>query len=421
MKLGRLLRLAWKSLWLHRLRSLLTMLGMLFGVGSVVAMLAIGEGASQDAQAQIRRLGSRNLLLASIAPQASSSASERNTMELRYGLLRSSERRIAETVPGIVRLVSRRDIKVEARYGARKFSTVLLGTGPDYASVANLRVELGRFLAPADATERRGVVVLGAVAAQRLFLNADPIDRLVRVGSDAYRVVGVLAQRGEGTGGTAGTGGESDEAIYTPLETMSDRYGRSVVHRTAGGRQREAVELHRITVEARTLEDVPVVAEALRSFLEQAYPKDDVRLTVPLELLRQAEETKRIFTVVLGSMAAISLLVGGIGIMNIMLATVVERTREIGVRRALGARRSHIVSQFLVETLVLAMLGGVAGLAAGNGFAHLAAWFGKVSVVITPTSLVLAFGTCLLVGLVFGLYPARRAADLDPVEALRRE
>ncbi len=421
MRLGRLLRLAWKSLWLHRLRSVLTMLGMLFGVGSVVAMLAIGEGASQDAQAQIRRLGSRNLLLASVAPQASGSASDKNANELRYGLLRSSQRRIRETIPGIARVVARRDVKGEAWYGPRKFTTMLLGTEPDYAEVANLRLERGRFLSAADAQERRAVVVLGSVAAQRLFLNVDPLERLVRVGSDAYKVVGVLAPRGEGTGGTAGTGGESDEALYTPLETLSDRYGRSVVFRSSGGRQREAVELHRLTIEAATIEDVPRAAEALRAFLEVAHPKDDVRLTVPLELLRQAEETKRIFTVVLGSMAAISLLVGGIGIMNIMLASVIERTREIGVRRALGARRAHIVTQFLAETLVLSMLGGLAGLAGGKGFAHLAAWFGNVSVVITPFSLALSFGVCLVVGLIFGLYPATRAADLDPVEALRHE
>jgi putative ABC transport system permease protein len=267
MKLGRLVRLAWKSLWLHRLRSLLTMLGMLFGVGSVVAMLGIGEGASQDAQAQIRRLGSRNLLLASVAPQASGSASDRNSTELRYGLLRSAQRRVLETIPGVVKAVARRDVRGEAWYGPRKFTTMLLGTEPDYAEVANLRLERGRFLSAADGEERRAVVVLGAVAAQRLFLNSDPLERLVRVGSDAYKVVGVLATRGEGTGGTAGTGGESDEALYTPLQTLSDRYGRSVVFRSSGGRQREAVELHRLTVEARTIEDVPQVAEALRAFL----------------------------------------------------------------------------------------------------------------------------------------------------------
>jgi putative ABC transport system permease protein len=420
-KATRLVRLAWKSLWLHRLRSLLTTLGVLFGVAAVVAMLAIGEGASQEAQAQIRRLGSRNLLLASVAPQASGSASDRAQRVLAYGLLRSEQRRIEETVPGVSRVVARRDVPAEAWYGPRKFQTRLLGTEVAYAEVANLRLESGRWLAPADADERRAVVVLGAEAARRLFLSAEPLDRLVRVGSDAYRVVGVLAPRGEGTGGTAGTGGESDEALYTPLETLSDRFGRTVVNRSSGSFTREAVELHRLTVEAATLEDVPRVAEALRSFLEQAHAKDDVRLTVPLELLRQAEESKRIFTFVLASVAALSLLVGGIGIMNIMLATVVERTREIGVRRALGARRSHIVAQFLSETLVLSLGGGLLGLVGGIGGAHLLGRLADSRIVVTPWSLALAYGVCAVVGLVFGLYPALRAADLDPVEALRHE
>ena len=421
MNTGRLIRLSWKSLWLHRLRSLLTMMGVLFGVGSVVAMLAVGEGASEEAQAQIRRLGSRNLLLASVAPPTAGSASEQRTSVLSYGLLATEPERIRQTIPGIARLVARRDVPGEAWFGPRKFNTRLLGTEPAYAEVANLQVENGRFLTAADVAERRAVAVLGAEAARRLFLSADPLDRFVRFRSDAFRVVGVLAARGEGTGGTAGTGGESDDAIFIPLATLSERYGKTVLHQSSGSRSREAVQLHRITVEATTVADVPRVAESLRSFLEQAHPKDDVRLTVPLELLRQAEETKRIFTFVLAAIASISLLVGGIGIMNIMLASVVERTREIGIRRALGARKRHIVTQFLAETLVLCMGGGLLGLAAGFGFSRIAATFGDVRPVVTPFSLALSFGVCVSVGLAFGLYPAKRAADLDPVEALRHE
>jgi putative ABC transport system permease protein len=397
------------------------MMGVLFGVGSVVAMLAVGEGASQDAQAQIRRLGSRNLLLASVAPAAGGAASERSQRVLAYGLLASEAERIRQTIPGIERLVSRRDVPGEAWFGPRKFTTRLVGTEPAYADVANLRLERGRFLSAADGLERRAVAVLGAEAARRLFLSADPLERLVRFGSDSYRVVGILAARGEGTGGTAGAGGESDDALFTPLTTMRERFGKTITSRSSGAFLREAVDLHRITIEAVSVEEVPRVAEALRSFLEQAHPKDDVRLTVPLELLRQAEEVKRIFTFVLAAIASISLLVGGIGIMNIMLASVVERTREIGIRRALGARKRHIVVQFLAETLVLSMGGGLLGLAAGFAFAHIAATFGNMSPVVTPFSLALSFGVCVSVGLAFGLYPAMRAADLDPVEALRHE
>jgi putative ABC transport system permease protein len=421
MRFARVAHLAWKSLWLHRLRSLLTVLGIVFGVGSVVAMLAIGEGASQDAQSQIRRMGSRNLLLASVPPAAGSSAAETRSRILKYGILRTDLERILETVPGIARAVPRRDVPVDVRFGPRKFSTVVLGTEEGYADVANLRVASGRFLTAADRRERRPVCVLGDEAARRLFLAADPVGQTVRGGPNPYLVVGVLAPRGEGTGGTAGLGGESDAAVYVPLEALSERYGDVIVYRATGTNTREDVELHRITVEAATVEDVPRVASALRALVAQSHPGDDVRLTVPLELLRQAEETKRLFTVLLGSIAAISLLVGGIGIMNITLASVVERTREVGIRRALGARRSHIVTQFLAETVLLSVCGGLVGLLVGMGIPEIVSAFAKVSTVVTPFSLALAFGISAVVGILFGLYPAVRAADLDPVEALRHE
>jgi len=181
------------------------------------------------------------------------------------------------------------------------------------------------------------------------------------------------------------------------------------------------VELHRITIESDSLEGVPRLAAALRALIEQSHPKEDVRLTVPLELMRQAEETKRLFNFVLGTIAAISLLVGGIGIMNIMLATVVERTREVGIRRALGARRSHIISQFLAETVLLSVGGGALGLLLGLAMPAVIEGIFGVRTVVTPFSMILAFGVSALVGVAFGLYPAARAADLDPVEALRRE
>jgi putative ABC transport system permease protein len=419
----RLVKLAWSSLWLHRLRSLLTVLGIIFGVTSVVAMLAIGEGASQEAQEQIRRLGSRNLLLASVKPPQAESASDTHSRVMRYGLLRKDLDGIRTTVADVARAVPRRDVPLEARFGPRKYSTHLFGTTADYGEIANLRIQSGRFLTTADGHGRRAVCVLGDEIARRLFQSVDPVGQDIRAGKHYYRVVGLLARRGEGTGGTAGLGGESDAAIFIPIETMQERYGDNISHRTTGSFSFENVQLHRITVEAAADDEVVItrLARALRAFIRERHPEGDVRITVPQELLRQARETKRIFTIVLGSIAAISLLVGGIGIMNIMLATVVERTREIGIRRALGARRRHIVSQFLAETVLLALGGGVVGLALGIAIPHLVTAFFGMSTVVTPFSLLLAFGISAFVGVVFGLYPAARAADLDPVEALRRE
>jgi len=419
----RLVSLAWKSLWMHRLRSLLTLSGIILGVGSVVAMLAIGEGASREAEERFRKLGTSNLLLASVKPPQSDEAGESRSRILRYGLLRKDLEGILETIPEIRRAVPRRDIPVRARFGEREVATKVMGTTAAYADVANLRLVSGRFLTPSDGHARMAVCVLGDAIARKLFLSVDPVGQELRAGKHYYRVIGLLAERGEGTGGTGGMGGESDNAVFIPLETMRERHGDRIRHVTSGSRSYENVQLHRITVEATesSEEVVSRVGAALRSFVSVRHPDGDVRITVPQELIRQAKESKRIFTIVLACIAAISLLVGGIGIMNIMLATVVERTREIGIRRALGARRSNIVSQFLAETILLSVTGGLIGLGLGVLVPMLVTWLAGMATVITPFSLILAFSISGLVGIVFGLYPAARAADLDPVEALRRE
>ncbi len=418
----RIIKLAWKSIAMHRLRSLLTVLGIIFGVGSVIAMLAIGEGASQAALEQIRRMGSRNLLLSSVPPPQEENASASNQPVSAYGLLRDDIQAIRETIPDIAQLVARRDVpSSEARHGTRKVRTTLMGTHAGYMDVANLRLSAGRFLSTADGESRRPVCVLGGRMADRLFSSRNPVGERVRIGRYYYEIVGVLALRGEGTGGTGGSGGESDDAIFVPLESMQERYGDTIRQVSSGSRSYERVELHRITIEATELNAVRRMSKALARFLERTHKSGDVKLTVPLDLLREAEETKRRSTILLGSIAAISLLVGGIGIMNIMLATVVERTREIGVRRALGARRSHIIRQFLAETVLLTCGGGVLGVAAGVALPLAITRWLDTPTVVTPSSLVIAFGISGVVGLIFGIYPAAQAADLDPVEALRHE
>lgn len=417
----RVVQLAWKSIAMHRLRSLLTVLGIVFGVGSVIAMLAIGEGASQAALEQIRRMGSRNLLLSSVPPPATDSASTSNQRVLSYGLLRADKARIEQSLPEITRVVGRRDVPVDARYGTRKVRATLMGADPETAVVSNLRIETGRFLSAADGAAKAPVAVLGAKVAERLFLSRDPIGERIRVGKHGYQVIGVLDARGEGTGGTGGSGGESDEAIFTPLPTMQQRFGDTVRFRTTGSRSYERIELHRITVEADSTAAVPRIAKALERMIEDQHPDGDVKLTVPLDLLREAAETKRRYTILLGSIAGISLLVGGIGIMNIMLASVVERTREIGIRRALGARRRHIIRQFLAETVLLTSGGGILGVILGVAAPLVIRNVTDTPTVVTPISLAIAFGISAFVGVLFGLYPAAQAADLDPVEALRRE
>jgi putative ABC transport system permease protein len=416
--------LAWKSIAEHKLRSLLTVLGVVFGVAAVVTMLAIGEGESQAAQAQIRRMGSSNLLLASVRPpERSDESGGGNQRVLSYGLLDKDLEQIRATIPGIERAVPRRDIPADARVGTRRMRVTLFGTTPDYADVAHLEVVHGRFLGAPDEAGRLSVCVLGHEVAARLFLNTDPLERDLAVGDHAYRVIGVLAPRGEGTGGTAGLGGESDAALLIPRATMRERYGSVISDNSRGNRSREEVELHRITVRAERGDEATVgrVAAALRHLLARTHPKEDVRLTVPLELLREARETRARWTLILGTIAGISLLVGGIGIMNIMLASVVERTREIGVRRALGARRAHIVMQFLSETVLLCAIGGTLGVGVSVLLPHLLTTYFGLQTIVDPWFLGLAFSISAAIGLVFGIYPAFRAARLDPVEALRHE
>ena len=220
---------------------------------------------------------------------------------------------------------------------------------------------------------------------------------------------------------SSGTDAKSPTRIYIPLTTARSRFGDTTMKFSSGGREFEKVLLHQATVKIGHEENVLETAEAIRTLLKRFHKKQDFELIVPLELLNQAKRTKRIFNIVLGSIAAISLLVGGIGIMNIMLASVTERTREIGIRRALGAKKRDIIVQFLAETVLLSASGGVLGVLLGVGLPIVVSYFTKMRTSVTPWSLALAFGISAAVGIIFGLYPAQRAADLDPIEALRHE
>jgi putative ABC transport system permease protein len=419
----RVLRLAGKSIWLHRLRSLLTALGMVFGVGAVVAMLAVGEGASRDAQRQYLRLGSRNLIVRSVKPtdSASAGASASRSWTVTYGLTLDDVKAVETTVPGLSRLVPRRDLPYDLWNGARKVVGSVFATTPDYREVTNLVLEQGRFLTEADSKTRSNVCVLGAAVADGLFPAGDALTGTVRVAADYWRVVGVVGKRGTAPASGAGASGEEDTAIFVPLDAGLERFSTVISTRTTGSRTSERVELHQLVAEARTPDDVPAAAAALRALLSQRHPKGDFRVTVPLELLEEAARSKRLFTIVLALVGGLSLLVGGIGIMNIMLASVTERTREIGVRRALGARRRDIVAQFLAETVLLSGGGGALGLLLGPALALAIRSAFDVQTYVTPISLAVAFSVSAGVGVVFGLYPAGRAADLDPVEALRHD
>ena len=421
--LWRAVRLGIKGLLLHKLRSSLTVLGTVFGVMSVIAMLAVGEGASQEAQEQIRQLGSTNIIVKSVKPPGEDAKkSVSRSITVSYGLTYDDLDRIRTTLESLRYAVPVRQIRKEVRRGTRARAARIVGTVPAYLDVTRSRVARGRFITAMDLKKKNNICVLAPELARHLFGYRSPVGRRVRVQSDYYLVVGVLRPRASRTaagGDTAGSDFSND--MYIPLATARHRFGDLLVERQAGSIKAEKVELHRLTVQVASTDQVEPAARLIREVLETTHKKRDFEMIVPLELLERARRTAAIWSLVLGCIAGISLVVGGIGIMNIMLATVTERTREIGIRRALGARRRDITMQFLIETLVLSVFGGLLGIALGLLVPWGVSAYFEIRTIVTAWSLILAFGISALVGIVFGLYPARRAAQMHPVEALRHE
>ena len=431
-RLKRTIKLGIKSLWMHRLRSTLTALGIIFGVSSVIAMLAIGEGASQKAQAEIASLGSQNIIIKTAKPPEDEKASgqSQGVSILEYGLTYTDAEIFRNSIPNVQVIVPNRIIPCEVWYRNRKLATEVIGTVPWYTETFPIQIQHGRFISSIDTHYKQGVCVVDEKVAEDLFLFDYPISQYVKIGQDYYKVVGVVSEQTRSTfesnpAESAAAGktqtGTSVGKIYIPLTTAKGRFGEIQVQIAGGGASAERVELQEIILKVGSLEEVMPTRDIVDVVLGRAHKKEDYQITVPLELMRRAKAIARIFSIVLGSIAAISLLVGGIGIMNIMMATVSERTREIGIRRALGAKKRDIIIQFLSETLLLTLTGGILGIVLGSVMPSLVTYFSRQPTVITGGSLVLAFGISAGVGIIFGMYPAYRAANMDPIESLRHE
>jgi putative ABC transport system permease protein len=408
-----------QTLLLHKLRSFLTMLGVVFGVGSVVAMLAVGEGASKEALAQIRKLGSHNILISSVKPVDEESAGTTPSFMSIYGLTYQDHERIAQSFSSVKKNVPVKLVRKEARVGQRSVELRVVGTSHQWFEVIPRELLGGRTLNWIDMENKAPVVVLTEFGARNLLAAGHTIGQTIRLGIDSFKVIGIVKSEAD----SSGTLQIPDRQIdaYIPLTTARSYFGDVVIKYSAGSRLREKVELNQIIVQVDDLDHVASTAQAIEQMLARFHKKKDFQIHVPLALLQQAEATKRTFNIVLGAIAGISLLVGGIGIMNIMLASVTERIREIGIRRAIGAKRRQIIIQFLIEAVVLSFIGGIIGLLVGMAIPFFITWFAKMPTVITPLGILLPLFVSLGIGIVFGLYPAARAARVDPIVALRHE
>tara|TARA_R110002072_G_scaffold238769_3_gene396413 strand:+ start:30693 stop:32018 length:1326 start_codon:yes stop_codon:yes gene_type:complete len=435
----RTLKLGIKSLSLHALRSSLAMVGILIGVMAVIWLVALGEGVSDQAQKQIEQLGARNIIIKSIKPAASGTSGDRTFVTI-YGLTDADYDRLI-TIPTVERAVPMRELSTVVRHEGHAMATQLVGCVSDYYQINHLSMSQGRFLEQQHEIDKATVCVIAAEVAVELFPLQNPIGERILIDQDFYTVIGVTESR-ESSASIGGSlaGREYNSDIYIPVTTFRTRLGDELTTSPSGGVDRELVEISQITLMIEDVELVEESAAVARILLEKYHLEDDYSIVVPKELLRQAEVLRAMFNVLLVLIAGISLLVGGIGIMNIMLATVTERTREIGVRRALGARRSDIITQFLAETVVLTGTGGLTGVAFGflcgpaifgvqyvlknflpNVWTTLPPAIQNLEPLVAPWSVAVAFSISVIVGVLFGLYPARRAALMDPIEALRHE
>jgi putative ABC transport system permease protein len=419
-KLMDVLRLGLASLVVHKVRSSLTILGILCGVWSVIAMLAINAGLGEDSQRALRELGSNNIIIDSIKPPSDTGkATEETRGVLAYGLKKEDIKRLRTNIPQLVRCVTSHRTLKYAYLRGRKLAVSVIATEPSYSDVAKIDMASGRFLTTYDVLRSRPFCVVSASLVRRLFGYGEPIGQTLRMAGEPFQVIGVMRELPRAL--AAGTGGDVGSFVLIPLTTDRIRFSEFTIMVGQGGNTFEHVEVSQAILQMSNEQAVVAGAQIAHSLLARFHDKQDYEIRVPLEKIALMKKDRQRWSFMFTAIAAVSLLVGGIGIMNIMLASVTERTREIGIRRALGAKRRDIVVQFLVEAVTLTTVGGVLGVGLGLLVPWLIEKILGFNTIVSAVTLILPLLMAMAVGLLSGLYPATRAAGLDPIAALRHE
>jgi putative ABC transport system permease protein len=406
------IRLAISGLTDHKFRSFLTMLGIIFGVASVIAMLSIGEGAKREAIAKYQELGVNNIIVRE--KKMTDEELEEVRAKFSQGLSLRDAAVLGEIVPGILRIASQAEINTDVKYADKSVKSTVLGITPEFLSMMNYRLRDGEFITEDHYAYRSRVCVLGAGVAAALYPKEYPVGKMVKIEDQWLEVVGVLESKTlftETVGELAARDLNTD--VYVPLSTFLGRFSRENVL---------ASQIQQVTVQVENSGRLVEVSRLINEILKRHhFNNEDYSIIIPFELLKQEEKERQIYNFLLGAIAAISLIVGGIGIMNIMLATVMERTREIGIRRAIGARKADIMSQFVSEAVAISITGGIIGVLLGVSLSLTVSLFTDVSTYIRLYSILIAFAFSVIVGISFGYLPAKNAANLKPVDSIRYE
>ncbi|MFC1541544.1 ABC transporter permease [Candidatus Latescibacterota bacterium] len=409
----------------HLLRSFLSMLGIIFGVGAVIAMLSIGEGAKQEALEQIQLMGMNNIIVEDI-PISEEAPKETNTA-FSEGLQWIDARAVKELNPLVESTVPIRNLQLDIRYKKERVKTNIVGTTPEYANIMNFNARDGTFFNFEDVEDVRRVCALGSEIKRKLFLFRDPLGERVKIGNQWFTVIGVMENKSITSSRERGLPvSDMNQDVYIPITAALKRFmevGSEMSYNPdTGWKRTRRSEINKFIAFVPNTDRIQEAANILKATMERRHNYvEDFTITVPEALLRQSRQTQRIFNIVMGAIAGISLVVGGIGIMNIMLASILERTREIGIRRATGATRADILSQFLLEAVSLSFGGGLFGIVLGFILTKAIAVYADWSTIVSWEAIVLAFCVSVSVGIIFGVFPARRAAHMNPIEALRYE